>query len=431
MFLSREKGSTAQALAGICLCLLLFVGICDVLRHCFLGALQPVLTMLMIQVCFALIAITAYQSRQPWWMVLPCAGAITMFVYMNNPATTLYNSGLLVTAAISGIWAVLGEALMLVKKEKHGKLAVRYLMILAALLLAFLLFWGVSYLMARNRSGAPQREIWGVPARWDTASDVPEGTVEEFFYETRAYATDGRSVQKSALVYLPAGYSPDKPCDILYLMHGSGDDQYYWLRTHSYNKTMLDQLIAAGEIPPMIVVTPTFYTEDDCTESVAALEGLTYAFREELRNDLVPAVETKYATYAATRDSEGFTESRDHRAFAGLSRGAVTTYRSVLCGCLDWFSYFGTFSGSRTDKAYLTEHLLSEEFKGLTINYLYAASGNLDFALPRQLTDYAELLEIDSRLQKGENTCFDIFPMRYHSMGNWHLALYNFLQHVF
>ena len=30
-----------------------------------------------------------------------------------------------------------------------------------------------------------------------------------------------------------------------------------------------------------------------------------------------------------------------------------------------------------------------------------------------------------------QNTTLDIFPMRYHSMGNWYLALYNFLQKIF
>jgi enterochelin esterase-like enzyme len=168
------------------------------------------------------------------------------------------------------------------------------------------------------------------------------------FYQTHAYATDKRDVMRSALVYLPAGYDENKQYNILYLLHGSGDDQYYWLRTHEYNKIMLDNMIAAGEIEPLIVVTPTFYCEDDCTESVAALEGLTYAFRDELRNDLMPAVESKYSTYAGTADEAGFTQCREHRAFAGLSRGAVTTNRSVLCGCLDYFAWFGTFSGSRT-----------------------------------------------------------------------------------
>ena len=58
-------------------------------------------------------------------------------------------------------------------------------------------------------------------------------------------------------------------------------------------------------------------------------------------------------------------------------------------------------------------------------------SGVFDFALPRQLQDTDGLLSIEPRLTTGVNTDMDVFPMRYHSIGNWHLALYNFLQRVF
>ena len=88
--------------------------------------------------------------------------------------------------------------------------------------------------------------LWAVPAKFDTG-EIPEaGTLEELVYETKAYATDGRSVTKRALVYLPYGYDPDKNYNILYLMHGTGDDENYWLQTHVYNKTMLDNMIAPG-----------------------------------------------------------------------------------------------------------------------------------------------------------------------------------------
>ena len=73
----------------------------------------------------------------------------------------------------------------------------------------------------------------------------------------------------------------------------------------------------------------------------------------------------------------------------------------------------------------------SEEFRELPIHYLYVSSGVFDFALPRQLQDTDGLLSIEPRLTTGVNTDFDVFPMRYHSIGNWHLALYNFLQRIF
>ena len=56
---------------------------------------------------------------------------------------------------------------------------------------------------------------------------------------------------------------------------------------------------------------------------------------------------------------------------------------------------------------------------------------NFDFALPGQIQDYKNLMRIEPRLSEGVNTSFDIYPMRYHSIGSWHLALYNFLQKIF
>lgn len=260
------------------------------------------------------------------------------------------------------------------------------------------------------------------------AQFAEQGRVEELTYETKAYATDGRTVTKRALVYLPYGYSEEEQYDILYLLHGTGDDEEYWLRTNPYNKVMLDNLIYYGAIEPLIVVTPTFYVEDDC---LGGLDPLTYSFKEELRRDLMPAAESAYLTYAESCDAEGFAASRSHRAFAGLSRGAVTTLHSVLNGCLDWFSRFGTFSGSRTPVSYFMENIGSDVQKELSIDYWYVASGTFDFALPGQIQDYKDVLAAEPRLRPGENTSFDVFPMRSHTMGNWHLALYNFLLAAF
>ncbi|MCD8127512.1 MAG: hypothetical protein LUD82_08755 [Clostridiales bacterium] len=109
----------------------------------------------------------------------------------------------------------------------------------------------------------------------------------------------------------------------------------------------------------------------------------------------------------------------------------MTTYHAAFCGSLDYFSWFGTFSGSRTTAEYFQETLQLEEFVDYSIHYLYVTSGNFDFALPGQISDYADLLAVEPRLTEGKNTSFDILPMRYHSIGSWHLALYNCLQKLF
>ena len=45
------------------------------------------------------------------------------------------------------------------------------------------------------------------------------------------------------------------------------------------------------------------------------------AFQKELAEDLIPAVETAYKTYAETVDPAGLKASRLHRGFGGFSMG--------------------------------------------------------------------------------------------------------------
>lgn len=408
--------------------LVLLSGI-DIVRFAILGDKTAFITFSMIAVTFMLVAYMAWKSKMPFLYLVIAAAAFVLYFNTNFSTSTYYFNWLfLVESIIAALGGILGIAVMIGKKIPVGRVAVLPLLAAVLILAGFPGFWKVRYEAGHEAQGQARDELWAVPAKYDAEESEQAGTVEEVVYDTKAYATDERDVKKTAYVYLPYGYSEEKEYNILYLMHGTGDDEKYWLKTNPYNKTMLDNMIADGDIEPLIVVTPTFYVEDDCADD---LDQLTYSFAKELRNDLMPEIESVYSTYAKSADDEGFAESRDHRAFAGLSRGAVTMYHSALCQSLDYFSWFGAFSGSRTDRTAFEDTIQTGDFAELPIHYLYVASGNFDFALPGQVQDYQALLDIEPRLRSGVNTCFDVFPMRYHSMGNWHLALYNFLQKIF
>ncbi|SCJ25189.1 Endo-1%2C4-beta-xylanase Y precursor [uncultured Blautia sp.] len=421
--------------------LILLSGI-DILRFAILGDKTAFITFSLIAVVFILVAYTAWKSRIPVLYLVIAVAAFVLYFNTNFSTSTYYFNWLfLVEAVVAALGGILGiAAIIRVKiatgkatqenriKRKTTRMAYFPAMAAVVILAGFLGFWKVRYEAAHNAQGQARDELWAVPAKYDETEPTQPGTVEEVVYNTKAYATDERDVKKTAYVYLPYGYDSEKEYNILYLMHGTGDDEKYWLKTNPYNKIMLDNMIADGDIQPLIVVTPTFYVEDDCADD---LDQLTYSFAKELRNDLMPEIESSYSTYAKSADDKGFSESRDHRAFAGLSRGAVTTYHSAICQSLDYFSWFGTFSGSRTDAQQFQDTIQSGTFADLPIHYLYVASGNFDFALPGQVQDYQALLDIEPRLRAGVNTCFDVFPMRYHSMGNWHLALYNYLKKIF
>lgn len=415
------------------------IGLTVFLVLCLLGAVQVwkylslsiagmALTALLLEALFMLAAWAAWQGRMPFLLFALAAGGFVLNSFLNYGETTHFGRFFVIQGMIGGAWALAGTVWMLIKKEKPSRFPWIPLALMLLITVCTGIVWKSNVDRDRSWDGHAKRMLWAVPAKFDTGEIEEAGTLEELVYETKAYATDRRSVTKRALVYLPYGYDPDKNYNILYLMHGTGDDENYWLKTHAYNKVMLDCMIAQGQIEPLIVVTPTFYVEDDCMDG---LDALTFSFREELRNDLMPAAESRYSTWAETIDDAGFAASRDHRAFAGLSRGAVTTANSVLCGSLDYFSWFGLFSSFRTTREHIQETIQSEAEMDLPIHYVYATTGNFDFATPYMVPGYRMLCENVPRLKEGVNTSFDIFPMRYHSIGHWHLSLYNYLQKIF
>ena len=306
--------------------LILMAGI-DIVRFAILGDKTAFIIFGLIAAVFMLVAYTAWKSRMPFLHLMVAAAAFVLYFNTNFSTSTYYfNWMFLVESIVAAVGGILGTAYMIWKKTSVRKVAVLPLAAAVLIVAGALGFWKTRYEAAHSAEGQARDEVWAVPAKYDEEEPEQVGSVEEVVYDTKAYATDDRDVKKKAYVYLPYGYSEEKEYNILYLMHGTGDDEKYWLKTNPYNKTMLDNMIANGDIEPLIVVTPTFYVEDDCADD---LDKLTYSFAKELRNDLMPEIESSYSTYAKSADDEGFSQSRDHRAFAGLSRGAVTMYHSA------------------------------------------------------------------------------------------------------
>ena len=100
--------------------------------------------------------------------------------------------------------------------------------------------------------------------------------------------------------------------------------------------------VAAGEMRPLIIVCPTYNNTNanglDSSSFPLAMQ-LTENYHNELINDLIPAVEGTYHTFAASARIDDLVASRDHRGFGGFSMGAVTTWRTFQYA-LDYFHYF-------------------------------------------------------------------------------------------
>lgn len=95
------------------------------------------------------------------------------------------------------------------------------------------------------------------------------------------------------IIYTPPGYSPDGSYPVLYMLHGFGGSETYFTNTFSATDAA-DQLIAEGDIDPIILVFPsgandlggTFYTN-----SLHPLVGNS----EQNILDVIHAVEADYA----------------------------------------------------------------------------------------------------------------------------------------
>ena len=196
------------------------------------------------------------------------------------------------------------------------------------------------------------KKLQEIPADYYTEADRQGSLVELNYetYESRTYEQKSRKLNKRAIVYLPYGYSENERYNVFYLMHGGWSNETTWLGTPvrpGTFKNVIDHAVSDGKMKPFIIVCPTYNNESpsDSGDYTLAYGTLTVNYHNELMNDLIPAVEGTYSTYADNVTPEGIKASRDHRAFGGFSMGSVATWHTFL-NCLDAFRYFMPSSGA-------------------------------------------------------------------------------------
>ena len=170
---------------------------------------------------------------------------------------------------------------------------------------------------------------------WESNA-VPHGEIHHHFYRS-ALVGDERDFY----VYTPARYNSraKDSYPVLYLLHGYSDDASGWTAVGRAN-VILDNLIAQGKAKPMIVVMPLGYgaleilTAGPNPFHEAGLRDRNFQkFREALLREVIPRVESSYATI----------KDRNSRAIAGLSMGGS---EALFIGLndLDQFAWIGAFS---------------------------------------------------------------------------------------
>ncbi len=154
---------------------------------------------------------------------------------------------------------------------------------------------------------------------------------EKYYYYSH---TAGRKTGVNVL--LPTDYSEDKTYPVLYILHGS-DDNEDWLASDRLGiSVMLTNLIADGEAEEMIVVTPYIYCSKDmpkCTGLDAKNWRNFDNFINDMTKDLRPfinstfSVDTDRAHTALTGTSAGGRES----LYIGFSHPEIFGYIGAVC----------------------------------------------------------------------------------------------------
>lgn len=262
----------------------------------------------------------------------------------------------------------------------------------------------------------PDNTYKALDPNYRNAEIAERGTVVKFTYDTKDNVGGGDTVyQKYALAYLPAGYDENDTetrYDVMYFMHGGSDSPEWFLRGEGEESPfsyMFDYMIANGEMEPAIICFVSYYTEYRSDDTQNCLN-----FHHELMNDLIPAFESKYHTYAEDVTPEGIRASRRHRAFGGFSMGAVTTW-ATFENRLDSIAYYmpvsgdcwalgGTAGGSRPTAT--AQHLADAvKNSGFTAEdfYIFTGCGGNDMAKPNLEPQAEAMKELDDTFIHCDN----------------------------
>lgn len=243
----------------------------------------------------------------------------------------------------------------------------------------------ISNIQSANLSGTVPDELEYIPDGYENPA-TQQGTLNKLTYDTWesfSYEQKSNKITKKAWVYLPYGYTDEEEYNVFYLSHGGWSNETTLMGTDDNPKSfknVIDNAIQDGNIKPLIIVLPTYNntSENDSSDYSLAIQ-LTNQFHNELVNDLIPAVESKYSTYAKDTTPQGLKESRDHRGFGGFSMGSVNTWNTFRY-CLDYFRYFMPMSGSyTTDGEYMADLVRQQGYSSQDF-FIFAASGTDDFA---------------------------------------------------
>ncbi len=247
---------------------------------------------------------------------------------------------------------------------------------------------------------------------YQDVQNVPHGAVAAVWYQSKALG-----ILRRMHIYTPPGYETGKgKYPVFYLLHGAGDNDDVW-STEGRAGIILDNLIAAKQAKPMIVVMPAGHTPAKVPPGTpGAMRNRD--FEKDFWQDVMPYVESHYRVRTGQRST----------AIAGLSMGGMQTL-NISMAHLDKFAYIGVFSSGWLRQK--PEDIETEYAAGLNdvrarkgLRVLWFATGKDDSLISSTRTSVEILKKHGFNAELDETTGM-------HTWINWRDYLHQFAPRLF
>ena len=223
-------------------------------------------------------------------------------------------------------------------------------------------------------------EVTGPVPLVHTLTDVPHGTVSYHYYSSPELG------ERPVVVYTPPGYADsDRDYPVLYLLHGTTDTEETWTKVGRAN-LILDNLIAAGEAEPMVVVMPYGRAYPKISKSSGSLREWPNleAFKQDFYDNLRPFVEANFR----------LRDDKNARAIAGFSGGGGTSLYLGLNDTETFANVIGFAPGMRVEEIDRNNADAFADVEGTNerLNMFWIAVGEDDFTY-NAIKEYFEVLD--------------------------------------
>ncbi|MGN9787683.1 alpha/beta hydrolase [Nonomuraea sp. ZG12] len=199
-------------------------------------------------------------------------------------------------------------------------------------------------------------------------TDVPAGQGGKV--ESLTYRSSVANQDRTALVWTPPGYDPDRaePYPVFYLQHGGGQNYTDWVEM-GRAKQILDHHFLDGNLAPMAVVMGNGNVSD---------------FNKELLENLAPAARARY----------NISSDPSQQALAGLSMGGGQTF-GMLKAHPGQFAYVAAFSAGFGSAAGVDAEAIN---RGTKLLRLYVGD-RTDFVYPSFMTSLTTMTDLGIRYE--------------------------------